>query len=367
MRRVASLFGGKNGRGWTALTASTALNYYNFEHLLWSQIKKRIRAGDYDVVHRITPLSPTVPSLLARHCRRAGVPFVLGPLNGGVPWPKGFDTARRREHEWLSYLRGCYRLLPGYRSTRNHAALIVVGSRDTLQQMPAQHHHKCVYIPENAVDPARFTMQRTRHVELPLRVVFVGRLVPYIGAVMLMEAAAPLLKCGMLRLDILGDGPQMGILKAMVERDGLGDFVRLAGWVKHDELQTSLVEADVLPSIREFGAVALEAMAVGVPPIVINYGGPGELVTPETGFLLPIGPREQIVSDLRKVLSEICRNPEIVDMRSEPARRRVRELFTWQAKAKKVVEEYMKLVKVTPNRCGDSPFFDTTKINARKD
>ena len=134
--RLASALRGGAGKGWTTSTAISALSYYYFEHLAWKLFRRQIAGGEFDVVHRLIPLSPTTPSLIAGKCRRAGVPFLLGPLNGGVPWPKGFDAARRKEKEWLSYTRAAHKLLPGYRSTRRNAAAILIGSRDTWNQMP---------------------------------------------------------------------------------------------------------------------------------------------------------------------------------------------------------------------------------------
>ena len=102
------------GGGMTTLTALNALTYYYFEHLVWQCFGTRIARGEWDLVHRLTPLSPTTPSLIAGRLARLGVPFILGPLNGGLPWPKGFSRARVAEREWLTYVRDAYKLLPGY-------------------------------------------------------------------------------------------------------------------------------------------------------------------------------------------------------------------------------------------------------------
>src|SRR5581483_554414 len=152
-----------------------------------------------------------------------------------------------------------------------------------------------------------------------------------------------LVRVGALTLDIIGDGPLMPELKGMVERENLAGGVNLAGWVKHSELGSWLANADVFafPSVREFGgAVALEAMATGVVPIVVAYGGPAELVTPKTGYLIPIGPRQQIIADVRRILEELVAHPEQIESKSGPALRRAREQFTWEAKAKQVIEVY---------------------------
>jgi glycosyltransferase involved in cell wall biosynthesis len=334
---------GGQGKGWTLGIVAAIPAYYQFERLVWKHFGAAIRARQYDIVHRVTPLSPTMPSILAKRCKRAGVPFIVGPLNGGVPWPKGFDFARRREREWMSYVRGAYKLLPYYRSMRRHAAALVIGSGDTMRQMPRWCRDRCVYVPENAIDPTKFGKRVTRPIERPIRAAFVGRLVPYKGADMLLEAGAELVRSGALRIDIIGDGPEMPRLREIVAREKIESGVSLAGWVPHAQLQDRLIESDVFafPSVREFGgAVALEAMALGLVPIVINYGGPGELVSDATGYRVPIGSRDEIIRAFRARLESLASDPSGIRAMGERARTRATTLFTWRAKALQLTDVY---------------------------
>jgi glycogen synthase len=334
--------GGRNV-GWTTLAAVTAVGYYYFEWLVWKRFGDAIKRHEFDVVHRITPLSPTIPSILARLCSRASIPFVLGPLNGGVAWPKEFDSARRREREWLSYVRFAYKLLPGYWSTLVNSAAIIAGSRSTLSGIPSQFRHKCIYVPENAVDLARFSDGKSKPAWGKLRACFVGRLVPYKGPDMLLEAVASVVRSGQLQLDIIGDGPMMEELRNFVRDNSLEGGVVLHGWIAHEKLQSVMCESQLLlfPSIREFGGgVVLEAMALGIVPVVVDYAGPGELVNDTVGFKIPLTNRSSIVANLGAVVSRILRDPEALEAKSAAARARVRDHFTWEVKARQMVDIY---------------------------
>jgi len=347
MWKLASLLRLGEGKGWTTLQALAPVSYYYFEHLVWRQFASCIRSGAFDLVHRLTPLSPTVPSLLAKRCARAKVPFVIGPLNGGVPWPKWFYDRQLAEREWLAPVREAYKLLPGYRSTLRHSAAILAGSIYTRDQIPARFAAKTFYVAENAIDPARFTQDRHRQTTLPLQLLFVGRLVPYKGADMVIEAAEPLLATGRAELTIVGEGPQRSELEQLAARSANPGAIRFTGAIPHHEVQQYFAAADlfVFPSIREFGgAVALEAMAMGAVPMVVNYGGPAELVTEDSGFRIEIGPRAKIVAALREKLEAVAADPSTLSAKAASGRRRVAAEFTWDAKARQVVDIYRKLV-----------------------
>lgn len=351
MWRLAERLSMGKGVGWTIKTAVSTLGYGYFERLVWRAFGARIKAGEFDIVHRVTPLTPTANSLLAPRCKRAGVPFVLGPLNGGVPWPKGFDSERRREKEWLSYVRGAYKALPGRGAMLRDATAIICGSMHTLGEIPAKYREKTVWLPENAIDPARFSLTAPQPGTLPLRGCFIGRLVPYKGADMAIEAALPLLRDGRLVLDIIGDGPQMDHLRDLVAREGVGQAVNLLGWVEHAQVQAIAARSQLLvfPSVREFGGgVVLEAMALGVVPVIADYAGPGELVDDATGFRIGMGSRAQIVAGLRAQLQDIAADPAVLPGMAAAGQARVMRDFTWPAKAAQITRLWQALLAGAP-------------------
>ena len=68
-------------------TAIIVPAHFAFDWEVWKHFKKDLRLGRFDIVHRLCPLSSAVPSPLAKW---SPVPFVVGPVNGGLAYPKEF-------------------------------------------------------------------------------------------------------------------------------------------------------------------------------------------------------------------------------------------------------------------------------------
>jgi glycosyltransferase involved in cell wall biosynthesis len=268
---------------------------------------------------------------------------VLGPINGGVPWPSGFNEERHKEREWLSYARSAYKLMPAIRRTWRNASAIVVASLHTRSELPAPAQAKSVYIPENGIDPKRFAaaFDHARYDRLDL--CFIGRLVPYKGPDIALAAARDLLRDGRAKLTIIGDGPMLTQLRDQALRLGVSDSVEFTGWLNHRDVPAIARKSSLFlfPSVREFGGGAvIEAMALGLVPVVVNYGGPGEIVTNDTGFRLPLGPRQSLVDNAATLLAELADGRHDLAELARRGLERVNTLYTWEKKALQLNEVY---------------------------
>jgi glycosyltransferase involved in cell wall biosynthesis len=167
--------------------------------------------------------------------------------------------------------------------------------------------------------------------------------VPYKGCDMAIRAAAPALRQGRLQLTVVGDGPERPALEALAAREGVAEKVHFAGRTAPAEVHRYYAASDLLlfPSVREFGGgVVLEALTSGVVPIVVDYGGPGELVTETTGIKVPLAERDAIVRGLHAGLEQLLAAPARLATMAAAGQRRVDDLFTWQRKAAQISAVY---------------------------
>ena len=158
-------------------------------------------------------------------------------------------------------------------------------------------------------------------------VLAVGRHVAQKGFDLLLQAWAIVVKSvPVARLRIVGDGP----LRAEHER--MAHALGLTGWVEWldptSEIERLYRQADVfvLPSRYEGMPLALlEAQALGVPAVAFDCPtGPREIVTAQTGRLVPAGDVQAMAAALVELLS----SPELRAQMGHAAIARSREVFS---------------------------------------
>ncbi|MGD0123929.1 MAG: glycosyltransferase family 4 protein [Terriglobia bacterium] len=318
-----------------ALTAFGYPFHLAFEWCAWRQLWRRVLAGEFDVALRIVPTTAVLPSPFAFFLRNGPIPFVIGPINGGLPYVQGFSQANN-EKQWVSSLRNLYRFLPFARSTYRSSAAIIVASSQTYAEFRA-YHDKLFFVPENGVSPGQCSQNGSApRQDSKLQLIFVGYLIPCKACDLALRAAAPLLRSELAHFTVVGDGPERSRLEQLVRSLGIEKAVSFCGWVSRAEVLTRLQSADVLvfPSVRDFGGgVIFEALATGVVPVVADFGGPGDVVHPEVGYKVPLTNESEFVSQMEKILTELSGNRELLSRLRRQAISYAWERLTWDAKA----------------------------------
>ena len=337
---VKKFFGG--GFGSATLTFVKIPFYLAFEFKAAWFLLRNSRRKRWQFVHRVTPVSPVLGSPIAIVSRLLGIPFVLGPVNGGLPWPPGYEDSSQ-EKSALTAIRSLYRFEPFVFLTRVFAARILAASKFTQSEIPKPFQGKTVYIPENGIEASLVENSRPRQGQAPLRLVFIGRLVPLKCPQVAIEAAWTFIEEGKATFDIFGDGPLMDDLSVRFQHPQ----VKFHGWIASQaELVSKLSAFDVLvfPSIKEFGGgVVIEAMAKGIVPIVMDYGGPGEIVNEGSGVKLPLSNEKQTCQEIRVVIAEFLEQGSRLESLSKGACQRILDFYTWEQKAKQIEEIYKEL------------------------
>lgn len=341
-----------NGRvNWPLYNALSYPIYAEFNQQVYQKFQAKIVNGDYDIVHAITPMMPRYPCKVVNVCQQT--PFILGPVNGGIPFPAGFQETAKQEFAQFNFLRAVGRaLIPGYVETYKKADKILAGSTYTLNMLK-----NLFAIPDQRIDlfyengisdeflnQTNIPNKDTSHINL----LFVGRLVPYKCADIVIESIGKLEQAiqNKIRLKIVGDGQERNNLENRVKELNLGEIVSFSGWVNQQDTLDYYRKADIFcfPSIREFGgAVVMEAMACGLPCIVANNGGIGEYVNEETGFKIEPNSREYLTQELTSKIQLLVEDDNLRESMSVAAIAKARE-FAWDKKAEKIVEIYQKII-----------------------
>jgi glycosyltransferase involved in cell wall biosynthesis len=318
-----------------ALTAFSYPFSVAFEWRAWRRMRIRIIAGEFDIVLRLSPVVSVIPSAFPFLLRSYSIPFVIGPINGGLPWPQGFSQADNQK-AWIDNLRNLYRFLPFARSTYRRAAAIIAGSSQTYAEF-ATYREKLFFVPENGVSRSLCSgALRSCEPGNKLELIFLGNLVPYKACDLALRAAAPFLRSDLAHFTVVGDGPERNRLEQLTKSLGIEESVSFCGMLTHTEAMQRLRSADVMvfPSVREFGGgVVFEALAAGAVPLVANFGGPGDIVHPEVGRKVSLTNESDVVSQMEGVLAELVQNRNLLDRLREQGRTYARECLTWEAKA----------------------------------
>jgi glycosyltransferase involved in cell wall biosynthesis len=183
---------------------------------------------------------------------------------------------------------------------------------------------------------------RPREAGGALRILAVGTLEERKAHGVLLEAFARAFGAGPgVELLLGGSGPLADALAARARELGLEGRVRMLGQLDREQVREAMWSAHlfVLPShVETFSVVLIEAMATGLPLVATACGGPGDIVVPGVGRLVPPNDPAALASALREAADEAPRaDPERI-------RRSAVERFSAEAVTGRVVRMYREVL-----------------------
>ena len=129
----------------------------------------------------------------------------------------------------------------------------------------------------------------------------------------------------------------------MISDQGLSDIVDFTGWLNTKEIQqlAAKYSLGVFPSrIESFGLSVVEAMAGGLPVIATYTGAIPENI--ENGITGTLVPRDN-PNDLTDALIKAIKDPLSQETLACKARELVRQKFSWDRAASKMIKLYKAL------------------------
>ena len=176
----------------------------------------------------------------------------------------------------------------------------------------------------------------------------VTRITPEKGIHLLIEATAKLKASPYIQLLVVGgpyfpkDAEYIDSLKVQAEKLGIADRVIFTGFLEDIQAILSLLDVVLLASTipEACPRTIIEAMAAGVPVIATPLGGSKELVTPETGLLVPAEDADAFAA----AITQLAEDNERRKRMGKACRLRAEQLFCATQNARLTEDLYLDLL-----------------------
>ena len=307
-----------------------------------------IAAGDhFDVAHQILPQAMRHASAL----RHLGLPYVIGPLGGGLDTPAGFAT-EVQGGAGMARLRGLDGLRlrhdPGLRASYTRADLVLgvapyIGDALAVQGLGAVRFKPVLERGHGDLPP----LQTRQNAVGQLRLLHVGRCVRTKGLRDTIRAMAQVRDLPGVTLISAGDGEDLPACRAEAQALGVADRITFLGKIPREAVEAEYARADVFcfPSFREpMGGVFFEAMAHGLPVITAARGGPDFIIDDSCGLRLAVETPDQFARAIAGAIRDLATDPARRLALGAGARARLQSFGTWDDKAQATLVMYREIL-----------------------
>ena len=327
--------------------------WFRFELRQWRTVRRLRKTRKFDLIHKVTPAPLVNSTMLYLH----GLPLIVGPVLVAQPVPASFEPLLRRPvsapprpkfhpgRVASSVIRRVAARVNGAARHLDHAAVILLGMKEAWRHVPERHWSRCQFLSWSGIEHARFLPDASARHPTVVRLLFVGRLVPYKGVELLLRALAGARKHHTFALSIVGTGDPVytGFLRDLAAQLGLTDILTFVPAVSRTELLRFYQEADVFcfPTLCDtYGIALLEAMSCRCAVLVSDTAGPQEIVAEGTGLKVALTNPEQYVSDYAAALVRLAGDAPLRRQLGARAREHILQHHDWERIGQQLLDIY---------------------------
>lgn len=287
------------------ITTNMASGYYE-------QCRSFLERSGAHLAHAITPDPGAMVMISAAHA--AGIPVIYQEV--GTPY---------HPPEYEKYYEHFTTVLP---LCAEVAALSPSLAKQCREKLPNGYKQLSV-LPIMIEEMEGRGSLEPRTPSADIRIGFAARIEHLKGPMVLLEAfAAASRTCDRLRLMIAGAGTLEQKILARAHELGIASRCEFLGvYLKPEERQSFMQRLDIfaLPSLTEGTPNSIiEAMSHGLPVVASAVGGIPDMITPETGILVPPNDAEALAG----AITRLAQNAALREQMGAAARERYRKLFS---------------------------------------
>ena len=304
-----------------------------------------------DVLHQLNMIGFREPGYLWKLSKENGVPFVWGPIGGLKQFPTAYLKEAGLKMQLFMRLKNFLNIWQLKHEKRvdealKTAKLLISSIPDSYRALKKYKGLESIVIPETGcflsedISTSRFDTEE-------FHIMWVGKF-DFRKQLPLALQAVALAKNPKLKLDVYGSGSvgQVEMAKRMGEELGISQQVIWYGNQKNDVVMEAMRKAQLFffTSVNEdTSTVVLEAVSNRLPVVCFDACGMSAVIDASVGRKIALSQPSQSAHDFARILNELEGNRALLKQLSENCRQRQMEL-SWEVKARKVVEEYKRIV-----------------------
>ena len=304
-----------------------------------------------DVLHQLNMIGFREPGYLWKLSKENGVPFVWGPIGGLKQFPTAYLKEAGLKMQLFMRLKNFLNIWQLKHEKRvdealKTAKLLISSIPDSYRALKKYKGLESIVIPETGcflsedISTSRFDTEE-------FHIMWVGKF-DFRKQLPLALQAVALAKNPKLKLDVYGSGSvgQVEMAKNIAEELGISQQVIWYGNQKNDVVMEAMRKAQLFffTSVNEdTSTVVLEAVSNRLPVVCFDACGMSAVIDASVGRKIALSQPSQSAHDFARILNELEGNRALLKQLSENCRQRQMEL-SWEVKARKVVEEYKRIV-----------------------